>query len=172
MTEVWKDIIGYEGLYQVSNLGRVKSLKHSEEWFLKYRLNKKGYASVVLFKGTVSSKKQFMVHRLVADAFIPNPENKPQINHKDGNKLNNSVENLEWVTNYENCIHAHANALVATPNPHKGEEAYQHKLTWKDVECIRERYAEGTTSTYELAKEFNVTPSCIGLIVRNKRWVV
>lgn len=171
MIEVWKDIKGYEGLYQVSNLGRVKSLKHLKEYFLTYRIEGKGYASVALFKGTVSSRKSYKVHRLVADAFIPNPENKPQINHKDGNKLNNSVENLEWVTNQENIVHAYNNGLIH-PNPLKGEEAPQHKLTWEEVEYIRKRYAGGDTSTHKLAEEFNVTPSCIGLIVRNKRWVV
>lgn len=105
--EIWKDIIGYEGLYQVSNMGRVKSLErndycchHRTEKILKERnRNKKGYKMVALYKG---NKKEFSIHRLVAQAFIPNPENKPCIDHIDTNPSNNRVENLRWVTAKEN----------------------------------------------------------------------
>ena len=105
--EVWKDIPDYEGLYQVSNLGRVKSLNkyhHKKEQILKNRITKDGYYETVLCKkGKMSF---FRTHRLVAIAFIPNLLNKPQINHKDGNKLNNNVKNLEWCTLQENKEHA------------------------------------------------------------------
>lgn len=104
--EIWKDIEGYEGLYQVSNLGRVKRLKGtymSTERILKPRGNNTGYLQVHLCK---NSKSKFdKVHRLVAQAFIPNPENKPQVNHIDENKTNNMVSNLEWVTVKENNNH-------------------------------------------------------------------
>ena len=112
MEELWKDIEGYEGLYQVSNLGRVKSLgrdyvaanggiRHIEEHFLKQAISPKGYLKVTLLKNGARSTKQ--VHRLVAEAFIPNPDNKPQVDHIDGNKQSNIVSNLRFATNKENC---------------------------------------------------------------------
>ncbi len=97
MQEIWKDIEGYEGLYQVSNLGRTKSLKRKfvkEEKILTYTKNKKGYLQVSLAKN--GKTKTERVNRLVAKTFIPNPKNLPQVNHIDGNKLDNSIENLEW----------------------------------------------------------------------------
>jgi hypothetical protein len=102
MKEEWKDIQNYEGLYQVSNLGRVKSFRRStklrckDEYILKPFLANNGYAQVTLYNNT--KKHKFLVHRLVACAFIPNPDNLPQINHKDEDRTNNVVENLEWCT--------------------------------------------------------------------------
>lgn len=117
VSEVWKDIPEYEGLYQVSNLGRVKSLpKHyHQEMILKNKLTKDGYHETTLYKNNKS--KCIRTHRLVAIAFIPNPNNKPQINHIDGNKLNNNVNNLEWCTNRENIDHSLKTGL----QNHKGK---------------------------------------------------
>jgi hypothetical protein len=107
MEEVWKEVIGYEGLYQVSNLGKVKSIK--KNILLKPVFDKRGYNMVSLY---INGKgKTNKIHRIIAIAFIPNPENKPQVNHKDCNKNNNSVENLEWNTNRENIQHAYNNGL-------------------------------------------------------------
>lgn len=107
MTEIWKDIPGYEGLYQVSDYGRVKrSFKNGKENVLSGKIDKDGYTWVILSKN--QRKKYVHVHRLVADAFIPNVENKPQVNHKDRNKQNNSANNLEWVTGSENMLHTFA----------------------------------------------------------------
>lgn len=106
MDEIWRDIKGYEGLYQVSNLGRVKRLKSKymkSERILKEGITTGGYRLVVLCKNNKS--KTFRLHRLVAEAFIPNPENKPQVNHIDENKANNNVNNLEWMTAKENINH-------------------------------------------------------------------
>lgn len=111
ITEIWKSINGYEGFYEVSNLGNVRSVDrisngrtYSGRVLLK-GLNKKGYEQVTLSKGDKQKTKS--VHILVGIAFIPNPDNKPQINHKDGVKTNNNIDNLEWNTNSENNTHAY-----------------------------------------------------------------
>lgn len=102
MNEKWKPIEGYNGMYWISSLGNVKSYKMDISGHILYtRVNEYGYETVALHDGT-GKRKYFKVHRLVAKAFIPNPDNKPQVNHKDEDKENNNVENLEWVTSQEN----------------------------------------------------------------------
>ena len=112
MIEEWKNISGYEGLYQVSNLGRIKSLSHRSnhrnELILKPAIVQ-GYKKVNLCKNGKS--KIYPVHRLVAIAFIENKENKPEVNHVDGNKLNNCINNLEWNTKSENQKHCISTGL-------------------------------------------------------------
>lgn len=105
MEEIWKDVKDYEELYQVSNLGRVKRVTTGR--ILKGGKDKYGYLIVNLYKNSVGSIKT--IHRLVAEAFIPNPENKPQVNHVDENKTNNSLDNLEWMTAKENTNHGTRN---------------------------------------------------------------
>lgn len=112
-TEIWKDVIGYEGYYQVSNLGNVKGLervvgtypqlKTMPEAIKKPWISKKGYYRIQLRKKGVI--KAFQLHRLVAQAFIENTMNKDTVNHINGIKADNRVENLEWLTNHENIIH-------------------------------------------------------------------
>ena len=107
MQEIWKDIVGYEGLYQVSNLGRVKSLGNTKARKEKILLGvsiSDNYLQIGLNKN--GERKRYVIHRLVAEAFIPNPLNKPQVNHINGNKKDNSVENLEWCTQCENIRHS------------------------------------------------------------------
>ncbi len=106
MQEIWENVINYEGLYKISNLGNVYSCKQKKN--LKLR-NSYGYKYVILYKNNVP--KSFRVHRLVGMSFIPNPHNKPQINHKNGIKNDNNVENLEWVTMSENRKHAYDTGL-------------------------------------------------------------
>lgn len=114
-TEIWKDVKGYEGLYQASFCGAIKSLKRNRkgiggaecsvrERILSQSLDGNRYACVALSKG--GKRKTMKVHRLVAIAFIENPEDKPQVNHIDGVKTNNNISNLEWATAAENSIHS------------------------------------------------------------------
>ena len=118
MKEIWKEVVGFKELYEVSNLGNVKSVdryvcgKLNSKRFQKGKImtaqkNRKGYFAVILHKNGIAH--YFLIHRLVAISFIENPLNKEQINHIDMNKKNNSVDNLEWCTNLENMRHSYAN---------------------------------------------------------------
>ena len=121
-TEIWKSVKNYEGLYEVSNLGRVRSLERKFERvhpkyndviqqisyksnLVKFHLTSQGYCRIGIYKDGV--KKNHLVHRLVADAFIDNTENKEQVNHINGVKCDNSLPNLEWCTNKENRMHSY-----------------------------------------------------------------
>lgn len=110
--EEWKQVIGYEGLYEVSNTGKVKNAQTGREIAIGY-VN--GYKRVNLWKNNKYKTKR--IHRLVAEAFIPNPENKRTVNHKDGDKLNNNVNNLEWATHSENNKHAYNSGFKTTNMP-------------------------------------------------------
>lgn len=116
MTEIWKDVVGYENLYQVSNLGRIRSLgnksNHTNFKYLKQETNAGGYKRVYLYKNC--KRKCYLVHRLVAQAFLLNLENKREINHIDCNKQNNCVDNLEWCSRQENHLHKCLNGLNST----------------------------------------------------------
>lgn len=122
--EEWKDIEGYSN-YQVSNFGRVKSLKFGKEKILKLCKNKKGYLNVGLLKNGI--RKTFTVHKLVALAFISNPNNLPQVNHKNEIKTDNRIENLEWVSPKENVNYGTRNerASEARKGLHRTEETKQ-----------------------------------------------
>lgn len=100
MNEIFKDIAGYEGLYQVSNLGNVKSFHKGKERILKPGIEQWGYYHVILCKDGIQQK--YRLHRLVAEVFLQNPNNLPEVNHKDENKKNNRVDNLEWCTSSYN----------------------------------------------------------------------
>jgi hypothetical protein len=137
MQEEWKDIIGYEGYYQISNLGRVKFLERQvprfskiqilKEKIVKFHLAKRGYYVVDL--RVKSKRKTLNIHRLIAIHFIDNPLNKKYVNHIDENKLNNSIENLEWVTNMENICHAKKNVKSSSEYIGVGWDKYANK--WK-----------------------------------------
>ena len=162
MEEIWKDIEGYEGIYQVSNLGNVKSLDRTVKYTKwQYKLCKvveckhlvKGKTMIPWLNDTgylvvdLSSKgktRSYLVHRLVAQAFIDNPENKPEVNHKDGNRQNPEASNLEWVTSSENKIHAYRTGLhvVSDETRSKLSESAKnrgyvpHSAARKAVKCL------------------------------------
>lgn len=118
--ENWKDIIGFEGLYQVSDLGRVKSFYNGKERILKGRDNSRGYPMVILYN---DKSKQVSVHRLVAEAFVPNPNNLPQVNHINEDKHDNRADNLEWCDGKYNCNYGTRNERGASA---KSKQVYQY----------------------------------------------
>lgn len=151
--EIWKDIIGFEGLYQISNHGRIKSLERTvmrKDGFattvkesIKFpSIMNTGYYMITLYKNNIA--KYCTMHRLLAIHFIPNPENKPYINHIDGSRDNNSLKNLEWCTQSENMQHAMRSGVMK--EQFKSGFAHQLcKLTPEDVRGIKKLRAEGKT---------------------------
>lgn len=179
--EIWKDIKGYEGLYIVSDLGKVRSLERECTQLNGLTGNyntrtlpakevatfkdKDGYIKVKLNKSGV--KNNHMVHRLVATAFIPNPENKPEVNHKFGIKSDNRASELEWMTTSENQQHAHDNKLYECQ---KGETNGMSKLSEGQVREIHKLYATGDFTQDYLSKRYNVAGSAISRILTGFRW--
>lgn len=162
--EEWRNVTGdaieFHNDYQVSNFGRIKSFKCGKVTILKPNSDGNGYLCIQFKKG--NNEKQFKVHRLVAQAFIPNPDNKLEVNHRDksGDKRNNCVENLEWATRSENMQHAYDTGLCK-----KGCENWQAKLTAEQVreirrDCVPFNRKCGFT---EFAKKFNVSANVIRL---------
>ena len=156
MSEQWREIKGYEGVYVVSNLGRVMN-SHGE--VLKSSNNEKGYARVIL---TLNGRKTIKVARLVATAFIENPDNKPEVNHKSGVKADNTADNLEWVTHAENIQHAYDTGLK---HARSGEAHPMCKVSDEQVKYIREHCAAGA-SRREMQELFGVSKRQISRIVR------
>lgn len=168
--EIWKDVIDYNGIYigiyQISNLGRLKRIMHRKNptnKLINSFVFDDGYICVTLIK---NGKTKFTgIHRLIASAFIPNPENKPEVNHKDGNKHNNSIDNLEWNTSSENKKHAFNIGL----NPRrKGEKHNTAKLTEKEVLEIRK--IGNTMTQKDIAKIYGVNHQAIYKILKRQRW--
>lgn len=162
-------MVGYEGYYQVSSTGLVRSLNEGR-YFMKvlspYSGNNHGYQSVSLW---VPDRRTHLVHRLVAQAFIPNPENLPEVNHKDGNDQNNQVENLEWCTAKENTQHGIAMGLIQV----SGENNGMAKLTQAQVDAIRSRYKRESyhkSNAAELCQEFGISRPGLSAILNRKRW--
>lgn len=152
-----KSVEGFPG-YAVSSKGYVLNQRGEK---MAHHTDDRGYKSVVLYKG---GKPNFhYVHQLVADSFLDNPDNKPFVNHKDGDKSNCAVDNLIWADEAENTQHAFDNKLATGP---KGEKNGMHKLTKSKVERIRKSKKPGK----DLANLYDVDPSTISLIKQGKRW--
>lgn len=161
--EVFTDIPGYEG-YQVSNYGRVKNNKTGK--ILKPYLTR-GYLRVSLYND--SGRKCKLVHRLVAEAFLPNPDNKSDVNHINGCKTDANVCNLEWITASENMSHAHQNGLRPKINT-QGEKNGFSKLTEIQVIQIKQLLADGKYTQKTIGSQFNVSKHTIKDIKSGRRW--
>lgn len=149
--ENFKEVKGYEGLYLVSDLGNVYSVKSKKN--LKFRDNGKGYNVSAIYKK--GKRRNVKTHRLVAEHFLNNKDNKPQVNHINGIKSDNRLVNLEWCTQRENTIHSFENGLQ------------KRKLTHKEVEEIRSN--KNSLYQYELADKYGVCKQMISMIINNKR---
>jgi len=168
MIEIWKPIIGYEKIYEISNFGRVKSLKRKGRPVQKIMTptieKRDGYSIVCLHKN--KKQKNHRVHKLVLEAFEPKLK-KQFINHKDGNKTNNNLINLEWCTPKENAQHCRKNNLQYTP---KGEELPHSKLTENKVREIRELYNLKKYSLSEIDNMIDVGKGSVFNVVHNNTW--
>lgn len=173
--EIWVDIKNYEGCYQISNKGRVKSLEREvvsggitrtqSERILTHWCGKTSlYDCVRLYKNGIGEK--FSVHRIVAAHFLDDWDPELEVNHIDGNRYNNAVENLEMCTHQRNMEHAIANDLK---NDY-GEKSRNAKLTNAQAERIRERYYAGGVTQLELAIEYGVSHQTVSCIVRHKKY--
>lgn len=174
--ETWRDVSGYEGFYVVSNQGRVKSLfrmvvskngakKSISPKIIASKISGDGYTQNCLFNNT-GKRKYLLTHRIAANAFIANPENKPQVNHKNGIKDDNRVENLEWVTRSENQLHALQTGLYISQY---GEKRPMSKLNESVVSVIKRRLNEGEKSK-DLAIEYGVNSATISNIKTGSTW--
>lgn len=156
MDEIFKDVVGFESYFKVSNLGKVFSKRSNK--ILKTFISKKGYERLATKINGIN--KCFVIHRLVAITFIPNTHNKPEVNHIDGNKCNNIVEKLEWVTTSENAIHAYTTGLKYAKG---GVDNVNSKLSHEDI--LEIRCSAGTCR--ELAERYGVHHMQISRIKRN-----
>lgn len=178
--EMFVDILGYEGYYQISNYGNVRSLDRVikektgktqtiKGRVLKQRTNPGGYYYVELSKN--GTKATFAIHQLVAQAFLDNPKNKPTVNHINGNKLNNSLPNLEWATYSENLEHAYKTGLRrAVISSEVGSKNYKRKLKPEQVIEIKRLLAAGSLTHKEIATKFSVARSTVTEIKSGRRW--
>lgn len=168
--EIWKPIPNYEGRYEASNLGRIKStiIRHNfpKPRIIKSKSNGDGYLQINLYSKN-HKRKMFSVHRLVMFAFYGISD--LQVNHKNGDKSDNRIENLEYVTQTENNIHALKTGLRKMQ---KGESRYNSKLTKKDVIFIRKMLKTKQMTGTSLADKFDVSVSLISNIKRNLTWKI
>ena len=178
MEEEWKECVGFEGYYEVSNLGNIKTVarvgtkSNGRKLIVKERIlaqsNARGYKHVTLKVN--GSRKDMRVHRLVAMAFLDNAENKEMVNHIDGCKSNNLLSNLEWATRSENELHAYRTGLKKSSDLHKRRTSESNKqrrtLDEDTVRYIR----KSKLSQYKLSEEIGISRSMIGLIKQRKRY--
>lgn len=172
MEENWKDIQEFKGKYQISNLGRIKSIsrkvsngsgfRNIEEKILTFKKGRNGYIHAIL--NNINQKARY-AHRLVAIAFIPNPKNKPYVNHINGIKDDNRVENLEWCTQSENLKHAYSNGFR---EPIRGNLNSNSKLSEEDAVNIK--YNHTNLSHDHVAELYGISSTVAGNIRTGKKW--
>jgi hypothetical protein len=158
----WKDIVDYEGLYQVSNEGRIRRNKNGH--ILNHRFMDTGYDRCVLYKK--GNPKTLMVHRIVALSFIDNKDNKPIINHKDSNPKNNNVENLEWVTAKENTWHSINKGRQCL----WGEKHPSALIKEKDARLMIKLCSEYAIKRKAVAIIFGVKRHIVDMLMTNRSW--
>ncbi len=161
MSEKWVDIKDYKGLYEISDTGKVRNVVKNKT--LRISNNGNGYLRVGLRKD--DKRRNFLLHRLLALSFIPNPDNKSQVNHINGIKTDNRVENLEWCTNKENNVHAIGTGLLNN----RGSSHGRSKLTEEDVYKIREM-AQNKLTDVDISGIFKVSPATVYYIRTRKTW--
>lgn len=164
MEEIWKPVVGWEGVYEVSNLGNVKRIMNG--FVLKPSVQtahacKNPYKRLRVGLWKNNKGKQYKIHRLVAEAFIPNPENKPQVNHKDNNPLNNNINNLEWVTGKENIHYAMNQGRM-----NRGSNNGMSKLQKEDILSIR----KSNETKKEIMNRHSISKSYLNQLLRGERW--
>ena len=176
MIELWKELKGYREIYEISNYGKVRHKERdgARGYIVSSRelipqINSSGYYRVSL--NLTGKPKSYFVHRLVAELFLPTSDETLVVNHKDGNKLNNRVDNLEWVTHSENQKHAFALGLKK-PTVHYGEDSWFHKLSIEDVEYIKAVHNpwDKEFGSKPLSERFGVSPQTITEIVHGRTW--
>lgn len=164
--EIWMDIPDYEGLYQVSNLGNIKSFKRKKEKILTNKIHRLGYYKTCLAKDNIN--KMFFIHRLVLLTFKPKEYFEgAEVNHKNGIKNDNMLENLEWCTRSENIQHSFDTGLIIS---RKGESHHKAKLTELQILQIREYHKNKEMTILEMSKIYNVHKKTISKIINNKIW--
>lgn len=162
--EIWKDILDYEGIYQISNYGRVYNIK-SNRYLVTYT-DKDGYIRLTLFKNKKS--KNISVHRLIGINFIPNPENKPFINHKNGIKDDNKIENLEWVTAAENNLHKYKILGHKGTKPMLGKFSNNSPKSKKvNQYSISGEYIKSWDCIMDIQRELNINQAGISRVCMN-----
>lgn len=164
--EIWEQIKGFED-YEISNLGNVRSYNKTPDIHIHKSMHvnhtKEGYETITLTK-----TRKYLVHRLVAETFIPNPENKKEVNHKDLDKQNNKADNLEWVSHSENMKHAYANGVIKIPEGSKSTQ-WKRVLTDEQVREIRNTYIPHSKEfgMKALSKKYGVSESVIKKVAHN-----
>jgi hypothetical protein len=165
--EEWKPVVGFEGWYQVSDQGRIRRIRKGANAKLSgpllFSVGSRGYLICVLCKQ--GERKSVIVHRIVAMAFLGLPGSRKEVNHKDGNKTNNRVENLEWVTSGRNKQHGCDMGLYPL-----GEQVYNARFGEDDIRSIRRRIRNGERAC-DIAQEYGVHRGTIGNIKRRKSWI-
>jgi len=175
MEEFWRPAYGFEKIYEVSNLGRVRRIAKTSGGTVGYILKPyimAGYHYVSLCPGHGAKPRKMRLHRIVARTFLGKPpEGKPEVNHKNCDRLDNKVDNLEWVSRSENMLHASKNGrIVSVPPVRYGTENNRAKLTESIVRQVRKLYATGEYSQREIGDMFGVTKTTINNVIVGSTW--